>query len=147
MRRVATVMLFPLMLAAVASCGPRPPRYPEATAVDGKVSLPLAAVADGGVHFYSYLSQGKTVDFFVRTDGEGKLHASFDACYGCFQYKLGYRVEGDAVVCNACRLSFALKEAVWDYIGPCAPIPLPHRDREGFFVIDAARLEKGARYF
>jgi uncharacterized membrane protein len=146
-RAPALAVLAALPLAALA-CARALPQHPPVAERDGEVRLPLAAVDDGGVHFYTFRpgAEGQ-VNLFVRRDGEGRLHASLDACYGCFQYRLGYRREGDAVVCNACLLAFPLREAAWDYIGPCAPIPLPHRVEGGDFVVDVRRLEKAARYF
>ena len=137
-----------LLAASVAfGCGARAQEYPRPREEGGAVLIPLREVADGGAHFFTVERGGKKINFFVRTDGKGRLHASLDACYACYRYRLGYRYEGDAVVCNACRMSFRLEEETWDYIGPCAPIPLPHKERDGFVWISSSRLEKCDRYF
>ena len=70
------------------------------------------------------MHEGARVNFLVRSDAEGVLRAHLDACYGCYQYKMGYLVEGTSLVCRACRLEYPIGDATWDFIGACAPIAL-----------------------
>ena len=95
----------------------------------------------------TYKNGGKNINFFVRTDGSGKLQAHFDACYSCFKYKLGYVREGNQVVCIACRIGYNLDEVVWDYVGACAPINLKSGIAGNHLVIKRSRLEKAKRFF
>ena len=132
---------------ALAACGRMPPEYEVVEAVGDAVRLPLARVADGGVHFFTYKHAGTNVNFIVRTDGNGALHSNFDACHSCFQYKRGFVVEGPDLVCIACRLEYPIADEVWDFIGACAPISV-HSSRDGgSLVIERRLLERGARYF
>ena len=141
------IMMLWLAISLLAGCERQAPEHPIVVPRGDRVSIPLAAVNDGGVHFFTFKHEGKNVNFFVRTDGTGKLQAHFDACYSCFKYKLGYVHEGDQVVCIACRIGYDLADVVWDYIGACAPINLKSRIAGQHMVIKRTWLEKGERFF
>ena len=141
------IMMLWLAISVLAGCEGQAPEHPIVVPRGDRVSIPLAAVNDGGVHFFTFKHEGKNVNFFVRTDGSGKLQAHFDACYSCFKYKLGYVHEGDQVVCIACRIGYDLADVVWDYIGACAPINLKSRIAGQYMVIKRTWLEKGERFF
>ena len=142
-----TVIALWLAVAMLTGCGRQAPEHPIVVPRGELVSIPLAAVNDGGVHFFTFKHEGKNVNFFVRTDGSGKLQAHFDACYSCFKYKLGYVHEGNQVVCIACRIGYDLADVVWDYIGACAPINLKSRIAGQYVMIKRSGLEKGSRFF
>ena len=125
----------------------RQPEYQLVELTDEVLALPLAQVNDGDVHFFTYKFSGRSINFLVRTDGNGVLHAHFDACYGCFKYKRGYIHKGDEIICVACRLSYNLKEAVWDYIGACAPITLKSKAVGEELIIQKKHLQRGSRFF
>jgi len=111
------------------------------------VNISLNAVNNGGVHFFTYKWQGKNINFFVRTDGTGRLRTHFDACYSCFKYKLGYVRQGSRVVCIACRIGYHLDDVLWDYVGACAPISLTSRISGGRLLISRNLLERGGKFF
>jgi uncharacterized membrane protein len=136
-----------LALAMMAGCQRQGPEHPVVVSDGDRVKIRLAAVNNGGVHFFTYKHSGKNINFFVRTDGTGKLQAHFDACYSCFKYKLGYVREGNEMVCIACRIGYDLADVVWDYVGACAPIILKSRIAGNHLVIMRSRLEKGQRFF
>ena len=138
-----------LALAAVAAAGcATPPPQHRPVIDDGEVvRIARAEVEDGRVHFYSYPAGGTHVDFLVRTDGEGVLHVHLDACYSCFQYRRGYVVEEDDLVCVACRLEYPIADEIWDFIGACAPIPIHAVVEADAVVIERRLLVKAARYF
>ena len=140
-------MMLWLAISVLDGCERQAPEHPIVVPRGDRVSIPLAAVNDGGVHFFTFKHEGKNVNFFVRTDGSGNLQAHFDACYSCFKYKLGYVHEGDQVVCIACRIGYDLADVVWDYIGACAPINLKSRIAGQYMVIKRTWLEKGERFF
>ena len=140
-------LLLAAVLLAVAGCGRKPPEHEVMAAVGDVVRIPLAVVADGQVHFYTYKHAGTNVNFLVRTDGQGGLHANFDACYSCYQYRRGFTVEGSDLVCIACRLTYPIADEVWDFVGACAPISLHSRVDGDSLVIDRELLERGAQYF
>ena len=124
-------MLSSLLLnALLGACSQGPPTHQIVDLEGDGVRIQRSLVTDGNVHFFTYQHSGKNVNFLVRTDGEGALHTHLDACYACYQYKLGFVVEEGKLVCIACRLEYAISDEVWDYIGACAPISI-HSSREG----------------
>ena len=136
-----------LAVSMLTCCGQQAPEHPIVVPQGDQVSIPLATINDGGVHFFTFKHEGKNINFFVRTDGTGKLQAHFDACYSCYKYKLGFIHEGNQVVCIACRIGYDLADVVWDYIGACAPINLNSRIAGKYMVIKRSWLEKGKRFF
>lgn len=144
MRAPATVLLIFLVTAA---CSPTPPLHHVVEVEADAIRIPLREVSDNDVHFFTFIHNGKNVNFLVRTDGLGAHHAHLDACYACYQYKRGFVVEDSAIVCIACRLEYRLEDEIWDYIGACAPISI-HSSLEGNeLVIEQSILERAARYF
>ena len=144
MREQASIAI---LVFAIAACSPTPPIHDVVEASGDAVRLPCGDVSDGRVHFFTYLHNGKNVNFLVRQDGIGTLHTHLDACYACYRYKRGFVVEGGALVCIACRLEYGLEDEIWDYIGACAPISI-HSSIEGDeLVVDKSILVRAARYF
>ena len=129
-----------------SGCSNLPAEHTVIKAVQGEVRIPVKDVNDGKVHFYTYKSEGKRINFFVRTDGKGKLSTHFDACYTCYKNKKGYRCEGTDLVCNECNLRFKLAEERWAHEG-CSPISLTSRTQGKDIIIRTDDLEKGGRLF
>ena len=142
-RILTLVFAIPFLLG----CGKNAPEHTKLVAVDGVVRLQRSAVDDGRVHFFTFVHEGKNVNFLFRTDGAGTLHSHLDACYSCYKYKLGFVVEGSDVVCIACRLAYPIEDEFWDYIGACAPIPIHHGADGEFVFIEERLLQQAARYF
>ena len=141
---VVIVVFLPMILMG---CAPEPPQHELVRCEGDVVLLPRSMVEDGNVHFYTFMYDGRRVNFLVRTDGKGVLHAHLDACHSCYKYKRGFVVEESELVCIACRLSYRIEDEVWDYIGACAPISI-HSSLEGDkLAIQRNLLERAARYF
>ena len=111
------------------------------------IKIPVQDVNDGGVHFYTYKLEGRNINFFVRTDGKGKLRTHYDACYSCYKYRMGFKREGSKIRCIACNLMYDLKDVTWDFIGPCSPIPLRSKVRGGFVEIKIPIINRGKKLF
>ena len=144
--RALTPLLLALGLLA-AGCGPEAPVHELVQAAGGEISIPLSRVGDGEVHFFTYRHDGKNVNFLIRTDGSGKLQAHLDACFSCYRYRRGYVVEGDDLVCIACRLAYSTEDEVWDFIGACAPISVHSTIEANSLVIKDRLLVRAAKYF
>ena len=136
-----------LVVPLLAGCERQAPEYRVIVPDGNRVNIRLATVNNGGVHFFTYKLGRKNINFFVRSDGTGKLQTHFDACYSCFKYKLGYVREGNQVVCIACRIGYNLDDVIWDYVGACAPINLSSRIAGNHLVIKRSLLEKGQKFF
>jgi len=132
---------------AAAGCAERPPQHEVVTGGGDVVRIARAEVDDGSVHFFSFPHNGTNVNFLVRTDGLGALHVHLDACFSCFQYRRGFVVEDDDLVCIACRLEYPIADELWDFIGACAPIPVHATVDADNVLIPRSMLEKAARYF
>jgi len=141
------ILCVSLLLLAAVGCTKQAPEYELIAPVGNHIKIPVDTVNDGKVHFYTYKYNGKNINFFVRTDGEKRLHTHFDACWSCYKYKLGFVVEGDHVRCIACNFEYKLADEFWDFIGACAPIPLRSKVRDGFVEIELEAVQKGERLF
>jgi uncharacterized membrane protein len=147
MATVTKMLILCLAIPMLVGCERQAPEHPIVVPNADRVSIRLAAVNDGGVHFFTYKWKGKNINFFVRTDGTGQLQAHLDACYSCFKYKLGYVQEENQVVCIACRIGYLLDDVLWDYVGACAPISLNSRISDECLIIKRRLLEKGKKFF
>jgi hypothetical protein len=112
----------------------------------GDVTIPLKTLGDGKAHFFAYASGGKTVTFFVIKAADGSIRTAYDACMACNHARLGYRQEGDLVVCNNCGMGFKPME-IGTVTGGCSPIPVNKTMDGQMIVLKARNLEAGAQYF
>ena len=128
-------------------CSKLPPEHQLITANNSEIKIPVGKVNDGKVHFFTYKKSGKRLNFFVRTDGTGKLSTYFDACFTCYKHKKGYRAEGTDIVCNECIMRFRLADEKFDNTKGCSPITLfSHIDNENI-IIKTDDIEKGSKLF
>lgn len=116
------------------------------TAQNGVIRIPAGSVDDGSAHFFAYGTSGRTITFFVMKAADGSIRTAFDACMACNHAKLGYRQEGQSVVCNNCGMAFA-PEDIGKRTGGCNPIPVEKGMDGQMIVLKAKDLEAGAQYF
>ena len=112
----------------------------------GNVGISLKTIEDGKAHFFAYAAGGKTITFFVMKAADGSIRTAFDACVACNHAKLGYRQEGDLVVCNNCGMGFKPTD-IGLMTGGCNPIPVNKSVDGQSVVLKAKDLEAGAQYF
>jgi hypothetical protein len=112
----------------------------------GVVRIPLATVQDGNVHFFTLPSGGKKISFFAMRAPDGSIRTAFDACVSCNHAKLGYRQEGEFVVCNNCGMGFKPTD-IGRETGGCNPIPVNKSVDGQMLVLQTKDLEAGAQYF
>jgi uncharacterized membrane protein len=143
----AVAVIFLTLFALFTGCSKLPVEYQVVGAKDGTIRIPLSEVNDGEVHFYTYRKSGKRINFFVRTDGDGRLSTYFDACFACYKQKKGYRCEGTDLICNECNERFRLADQRWEGNQGCSPIPLTSSIGKDFIIIKTADIEAGARLF
>jgi uncharacterized membrane protein len=140
---VIFVTLFPLF----AGCSKLPVEHQVVEARGGEIRIPVSEVNDGKVHFYTYRKSGKRINFFVRTDGTGRLSTYFDACFTCYKHKKGYRCEGTDLICNECNEKFRLADERWENNKGCSPIALTSSIGKDFIIIKTGDIEAGERLF
>ncbi len=131
-------------LVKAATVGHNP--YPLAVAEDGAVRLPLSTFDDQKAHFYTYMHEGRSIEFFVLKSKDGVVRAAFNACDVCFQSKKGYRQEGDEMVCNNCGNRFPSNK-INELRGGCNPSPLDRIVEGDTLVILVEDIIEGQIYF
>ena len=120
--------------------------FPLVTASDGLVRLPLATFDDYNAHYYTYMHEGRPIEFFVLKSKDGVVRAAFNACDVCYLSKKGYSQDGDYVVCNNCGQRFPANE-INDVHGGCNPSALVRVVEGDSLVILVEDIIKGLIYF
>ncbi len=127
----------------------RPPRISAPVmltpAPDGQLKVAIAALADGKLHRYAYVTEdGHVVRFvLINRSGGKKIGVVYDACMLCGD--MGYLQEKNEVICIACNVRIFIPSI--GKAGGCNPIPLPHLIEGGYVAVSVAELDKGAKYF
>ncbi len=114
--------------------------------VNGEVHIPLNSLVEGKAHFFIYRNGRTVASFFVLRRSDGSFGAALDACTSCYRAGLGFRQDGDRIICNDCGMAFR-PEDVGVITGGCSPIPLEAAPRGSDLVIKAALLENAGKYF
>ena len=121
-------------------------KFPVVKATQGQILLPLAEVSDGKAHFFTYQNGSTDVNFMVVKSVDGQIRAAIDSCVQCYRGRLGYRQEGDFMVCNKCNQKFHTSQ-INDVKGGCNPVPLTRGMAGDKLAIPEADLIQGAVYF
>lgn len=120
--------------------------YKQLKAENGKVSIPLKDVDSGEAKYFSYKFPDKKVNFFVVKSTDGVIRAAFDACDVCFRSRLGYKQNGDVMVCNNCGQVFPTNRINIEK-GGCNPAPLNRTIEGDDLVINVTDINTGKRFF
>ncbi|MGB9722274.1 MAG: Fe-S-containing protein [Chloroflexia bacterium] len=132
-------------VAAVAATYGHAP-YPLVEAQDGLIRLPLSTFDDYRAHFYTYMHDGRPIEFFVVKSRDGIVRAAFNACDVCYPARKGYHQEGDVMVCNNCGRRFPTDQ-INIVRGGCNPAPLERSVEGDMLVIRVQDLLAGLIYF
>ena len=144
---VAAAVAFLGIAVLVASRGGRDVVAATSTTGGADLVVPEATFVDGRAHFYSYTTQaGQAIRFFVMKSADGIVRAAMDACTVCYRQRLGYRQEGDQMVCNKCGQAFASNH-INVITGGCNPIPLDREVSGGQVTVRAAALDLNAIHY
>jgi uncharacterized membrane protein len=121
--------------------------FPLVTAnASEEVRFAINEFSDGLAHFYTFMANGLPVEFFVIWTADNVIRTALDACDVCYRAKLGYRQDGQFMVCNNCGNRFPVGQI--DMVnGGCNPTPLVARIDGAELVITAADLTVGLAYF
>lgn len=149
------------ILAATAAIGQSATDRPLATAfaTSGHAAFPLVVadaaaevriatgeLADRAAHFYTFMSGDRPVEFFAIWTADNVIRTAFNACDVCFRAKLGYRHDGEFMICNNCGNRFPVVK-ISTVSGGCNPAPLAARIDGEDLVVAAAALGAGLPYF
>jgi hypothetical protein len=132
------------LLVSAATHGHDP--YPLVEAEDGAVRLSLKTFDDYEAHHYTYMHEGRPIEFFVLKSRDGIVRAAFNACDVCFGSKKGYTQDGDYMVCNNCGRRFPADQ-INDVHGGCNPSPLTRTVEGDTLVIQVEHILSGLGYF
>jgi hypothetical protein len=132
------------LLISAATHGHDP--YPLTVAEDGAVKLSLSTFDDYKAHHYTYMHEGRPIEFFVLKSKDGVVRAAFNACDVCFDAKKGYTQDGDYMVCNNCGRRFPADQINVVH-GGCNPSPLDRAVDGDVLVIEVEDLVAGQDYF
>ena len=111
---------------------------------NGIVRINLFELKNQNAHFFTY-ENGRKINFVVISN-HGEIWSVFDACRECYRSKLGYRHEGDSIICNDCSNRFSF-ESIKRGLGGCIPVKLNSSVEGEFLVIKFKDLLEGERYF
>lgn len=142
------VAIVALVAVVVVRGGEDERAYTAAPATQGgsDVTIPVADVGDGAVHFFASDVGGTEVRYFVVKAADGSLKTAFDACEVCYRAKKGYTQEGDAVRCNNCGRVFPT-DSIGVERGGCNPSPIKATTAGATLTIPVDQIEAGVRFF
>jgi len=121
-------------------------QYTAVTAENGDVKVQLSALTGSAASYFVYNANGKDIKFFALRASDGTVRVALDSCTSCYHAKLGYRQNGEAMICNNCGMSFKSTD-VGHITGGCSPIPLKNNQDGKTLTVKAKDLEEGAKYF
>ncbi len=139
-----TTIIFLLTILILTSCAKKP-IYPDAPVSGELIIIDIKTLKGASPVFYSLRHKDKKIDFFVvKTNGE--VQSYFDACAKCYPERLGYRVDGQHVVCKKCDVRYSI-ESLKTGIGSCYPIILKGKTEGDKYIIDKKSVIEGEKYF
>ncbi|PYX47466.1 MAG: DUF2318 domain-containing protein [Acidobacteria bacterium] len=113
------------------------------TFANGRVSIPLAQVADGDLHRYQAQENGTAIRFWLYQKPDGKVATVFDACEICGS--VGFYKSANGVVCKNC--SAPINPQSVGMAGGCNPVPLKAIQTADAVIIEEADVAAGTRMF
>jgi high-affinity iron transporter len=115
----------------------------EVTFTNGRVSIPLAQVADGDLHRFQATENGTAIRFWLYQKPDGKVATVFDACQICGA--VGFYRGPNGVVCKNCAAPINPQSV--GTAGGCNPVPLKATQTADAVIIQEADLAAGSRMF
>jgi len=116
---------------------------------DGNAKVESKVFDDNKAHYYNTkLDNGEVVYFFIVKDKNGIYRAAGNACQVCAQSKMGFRQEGDYMVCNTCGNKYPMEKIATEK-GGCNPVPVNPNLKivDNKVVVEASDLKQLIRYF
>jgi high-affinity iron transporter len=115
----------------------------ELAFVNGQVSVPKSAVADGDLHRYSAKVNGTEIRFLLYRKPNGEVATVYDACAVCGA--VGFYKSGGQIICKNC--SAPINAQSLGQAGGCNPIPLKSTVVGDNIIITTADLSQEAAQF
>ena len=113
-----------------------------------EIKIHISEISDKA-RWYEYEKDGIKIKFFVVKASDGSIKTAFDACDICYKNKMGYRQEGDYIVCNNCGNKYLIDDLGIKNIksGGCLPGFLPNIVKDDNVLIKKSDIEKGVWRF
>ncbi len=115
----------------------------EVTFTNGRVSIPLAQIADGDLHRFQAQENGTAIRFWLYQRPDGKVATVFDACEICGS--VGFYKGPNGVVCKNCAAPINPQSV--GTAGGCNPVPLKATQTADAVIIQEADVAAGGRMF
>jgi FTR1 family protein len=115
----------------------------EVTFTNGRVSIPMAQVADGDLHRFQATENGTAIRFWLYQKPDGKVATVFDACEICGS--VGFYKGPNGVVCSNCKAP--INPQTVGKPGGCNPVPLKATQTADAVIIQEADVATGGRMF
>jgi FTR1 family protein len=115
----------------------------EVTFINGRVSIPLAQIADGDLHRFQAQENGTAIRFWLYQKPDGKIATVFDACEICGS--VGFYKTANGVVCKNCGAPINPQSV--GTTGGCNPVPLKATQTADAVIIEEADIAAGGRKF
>ena len=142
----ATTFIFIVMITAGfidERAGTALPPATELTLVNGQVSIPKSAVADGDLHRYSTTVNGNKLRFLLYKKPNGDVATVYDACMICGP--VGFYKSANGIICKNCAAPINAQSI--GQAGGCNPVPLKSKVVGDSIVITTADLAEHAEVF
>ncbi len=115
----------------------------EVSFTNGRVSIPLAQIADGDLHRFQATENGTAIRFWLYQKPDGKVATVFDACKICGA--VGFYKGPNGVVCKNCGAPINPQSV--GKPGGCNPVPLKATQTADAVIIQEADVAAGGRMF
>ncbi len=121
-----------------------PPPEPAPADADS-VAIPLERFADGKLHRFSAILDGRVVRFLVLKTADGKVRTTLDACEMCGAFGYIQDEKTGHLICLNCGAE--IDPLTMGHSGGCNPIPLHSVTDAGAVRVALLDLEKEAHRF
>lgn len=92
--------------------------------INGEAKINASDLQTGIAKYYNTkMTGGKTIYFFVVKDKEGKYRTAANGCQVCYGARMGFRQEGNYMVCNTCGNKYPMEKIATEK-GGCNPGPI-----------------------
>jgi high-affinity iron transporter len=115
----------------------------EVTFTNGRLSIPLAQVAEGDLHRFQATANGTAIRFWLYKKPDGTVATVFDACEICGS--VGFYKGPNGVVCKNCAAP--INPQTVGKPGGCNPVPLKATQTADAIIIQEADVAAGGRMF
>ena len=139
------LLLFLLLLSGACKKTKLAPEYKVVRPENGYISISLDSLKDR-VNQFTYKYKGQNINFMVIRFSPDRVGTFLDADYLCYKEKLGFKVEGNKLICVHHGFSFDLDHPE-SWRGNHVPIPLNSTTEDGYIKIKEDILKKAYRFF